>query len=224
LSEPWPVTPKIIFKELGVRPVLTGVGYGLGAIAMTCAPLGLPSTEMVPLLPHFALVFLTGQAALSVGGAVGTITGAKRCLIEGRWITKALPISTVADAVASKTSLSDQALHDLALKLRDGLHHPPFVPRLAGPIWRLVMNQAVPLDSLILVPSRIVELLKKNNTSNVGVVVESVMVGLVAEGLDRVQSRVRMSGLAGVFLLFTGGTMLLVKIWPPPVEKEEENL
>ena len=77
------------------------------------------------------------------------------------------------------------------------------------------MNQAIPLDSLLLVPDRILESIDENPNAVIGAVVESVMLAVVAEGLDNLKSRYRWWGIGGVMTAYGACVSLAVWAFPP---------
>jgi len=141
------------------------------------------------------------NAAFGVGCGVGAFSGIRNVLIEGRWLVAALPINTVADTVSRPMTV--KVIESLAVGLKDALNEPSFVPRLARPIWRFIIGQAIPLESLTLVPSRIIETLQKNPKAAVAPVVEAVLLALASEGIRNLQSKYRQYSVGG--LLFLSG-------------------
>ena len=82
------------------------------------------------------------------------------------------------------------------------------------PFWRFGMNQAVPLDSLLLVPDRILNTLEEKPEEGVVAVCEGVLLGVVAEGLDNLKSRYRMWGLGGVVAVYGATSSWAMWAWP----------
>ena len=214
-EEPWPISSGTIAKQLVLKPLLTGGIYGVGTLLATSSVIAISADQaMVPGLVKFGIIFLTTNLAGGVGSSVGTISGATTCLIEGKWLVRALPISSVAKKVGIGKRLSPKAAESLALTLQDALATPSFVPWLARPFWRFGMNQAVPLDSLLLVPDRILNTLEEKPEEGVGAVCEGVLLGVVAEGLDNLKSRYRMWGLGGVVAVYGATSSWAMWAWP----------
>ena len=214
-QEPWPISSGTIAKQLVLKPLLTGGIYGLGTLLATSSVIAISADQaMVPGLVKFGIIFLTTNLAGGVGSSVGTISGATTCLIEGKWLVRALPISSVVKKVGTGKPLSTKAAESLALTLRDALATPSFVPWLARPFWRFGMNQAIPLDSLLLVPDRILNTLEEKPDAGVGAVCEGVLLGVVAEGLDNLKSRYRMWGLGGVVAVYGATSSWAMWAWP----------
>ena len=206
-NEPWPISTSTIARHLVVKPLLTGAGYG--AIGLVGAAVAMPSGLFG--LSQLGILFVTTNLAFGVGSSVGTITGAKTCLVEGKWLVQVLPISSVAFKFGSGKTLSTEAAESLALTLKNALNTPSFVPWMARPFWRFAMNQAIPLDSLLLVPDRILESIDENPNAVVGAVVEAVMLSVVAEGLDNLKSRYRWWGIGGVTTVY--GACVSLAVW-----------
>ena len=216
--EPWPISSGTIAKQLVLKPLLTGGIYGVGTLFATSSVIAISADQaMVPGLVKFGIIFLTTNLAGGVGSSVGTISGATTCLIEGKWLVRALPISYVAEKVGSGKQLSAKAAEALARTLRDALAAPSFVPWLARPFWRFGMNQAIPLDSLLLVPDRILKTLEERPGDGVGAVCEGVLLGVVAEGLSNLKSRYRMWGLGGVVAVYGCTASWATWAWPVAV-------
>ena len=212
--EPWPVSSGTIAKQLIMKPLLTGAGYGLGTMLVTSSFITGVGTEMLPALIQFGIVFLSTNVAGGVGSSVGIISGATTCLIEGKWLVRALPISSVTKKLGSGEKLGEKAAETLALTLQDALAAPSFVPRLARPFWRFGMNQAIPLDSLLLVPDRILETIEEKPDAGLSAVCEAVLLGVVAEGLSNLKSKYRMWGLGGVVAVYGCTSSCAMWAWP----------
>jgi hypothetical protein len=209
-SEPWPVSSGTVAKQLVVKPLATGAGYGTGAFlaSLVAMPAGLPG------LAQLGIIFITTNVAFGVGSSVGTITGATTCLVEGKWLVRALPIRSVTKTVGGGKKLSTKAVESLALTLKDALASPSFVPWMARPFWSFAMNQAIPLDSLLLVPNRILQTIEEKPNAAMGAVVEAVLLAVVAEGLGNLKQRYRWWGLGGVATIYGACVSGAVWLWP----------
>ena len=110
--------------------------------------------------------------------------------------------------------LTAKAAEALALQLQAALAAPSFVPYLARPVWRFTMNQAIPLDSLLLVPERILVTLEERPEAGMGAVAEAVLLAVATEGLGNLKSRYRIWGLSGVFGLYGALGGAAAYVWP----------
>ena len=145
--EPWPVSSGTIAKQLIMKPLLTGAGYGLGTMLVTSSFITGVGTEMLPGLIQFGIVFLSTNVAGGVGSSVGIISGATTCLIEGKWLVRALPISSVTKKLGSGQKLGKKAAEILALTLHDAARNQPPSPAPGSAVQALHVKSAVGLHA-----------------------------------------------------------------------------
>lgn len=202
---------KLIATNTILKPFLTGAGYASVSIIACSFCLSAPQIAHVPWAAKFVTWFLTVNASFGVGVGVGLFSGIHTLLIDGRWLVAALPVNVVVEALSRP--LSAEITKSLALSLQSALQTPSFVPRLVRPVWRFVLGQAIPLDALSMIPTIVLDRLKRNPTAALGAIVESVLLSVFSEGLSNIKFKYRAFGLSGVFGLFSLSVSGMGLIW-----------